>query len=64
MNKPNCEQCRYYLSIDETKGFCGNIRVNKPTRAAAHVCGQYEPYCEPPRKGGGNDTPDKLNGKT
>lgn len=46
MNKPNCEQCRYYLSIDETKGFCDNFRVNKPTRAAAHACGQYEP-CKP-----------------
>ncbi len=44
MNKPNCEQCRYYLSIDETKGFCGNIRVDRIVRAAAHACGQYEPY--------------------
>ncbi len=41
--KQFCEQCRYYLSIDETKGFCDNIQVNKTVRAAARSCGRFEP---------------------
>lgn len=52
MNKPNCEQCRCYLSIDDTKGFCGNIRINKIVRAAARACGHFEQYAPKPTKNG------------
>lgn len=43
MNKPTCESCRYYLDADDTKGYCGNVRVGRIVRAAAHACPYYEP---------------------
>lgn len=43
MNKPTCEQCRYYLNIGGGKGFCGNLRISKTVQASAHSCERYEP---------------------